>query len=525
MGGGRRADPLQVKQAHTTYRLASVGLVAVLLFLAGLAILNATTTRSAADAVERETAVSDAYNQAAQALSAEQREAQSPTPRRERFDDQVVAFREALQNARLRGDAREAREVAALTQAHDGYLATLTASGPAGAAAPPVQTGFDRLDRRLAEVARTRRASAADRVFSLSQRGDATFVRTIVAFSAGLLLLGLFGGIIRAFQARRRAAEAAQVQGERDLAAVTRATHELSSNLDGASARNEICRATVEVSNALMAVLWEPDREGWGLKVSGAAGAGVPDGLTDLVMPLSAESSGVLQAYTTAESLLVSDLAADPLVAHPLERGPGAVSTLYRPVTREGVALGVLAVSWERRITTISDRVADVTSLLVQEASVAIERTELIARLRAASRVDDLTGLMNRRAYDFELPRELARSRRDGRPVCAARIVVGGASDDPHIRDRTLKALADRWREALRLTDVLARYDGNEFALILPACPLADGMMVIGRLTEAMPGVVGSVACWDGAEPAEAMLARVAAELEQQRPVLLAPAR
>ncbi len=510
-----------MKRAHATYRLASVGLVAVLLFLAGLAIVNATTTRTAADAVERETALSDAYGQAAQALSAQQREAQSPAPRRGRFDDHVVAFREALQNARLRGDAGEAREVAALTRAHEDYLTALMASGPAAGGSPAVWERFERLDRRLAEVARARRLRAADRVYDLSQRGDATFVRTIVAFSAGLLLLGLFGGLIRAFQQRRRAAEAAQVQGERDLAAVARATRELSNNLDETSARTEICRATVEVSNALMAVLWEPDRDGWGLKVSAAAGAAVPAGLTGLVLPLSDEGSGVLRAYATAEWLLVSDLAADPLVAHPLERVPGAVSALYRPVIRDGVALGVLVVSWTRRITTISDRVAAVTSLLAQEASVAIERTELVARLRAASRVDELTGLMNRLAYDHELPRELARSRRDARPVCAARIVIPGAEPDGGARDRVLTDLTRRWRGDLRLTDVLARYDDGEFALILPACTLADGLMVAERLRSAAPDATASVGCWDGVESAQELLGRIGAELEPQ-PVLAA---
>ena len=61
-----------------------------------------------------------------------------------------------------------------------------------------------------------------------------------------------------------------------------------------------------------------------------------------------------------------------------------------------------------------SERLERVMGLVAAEAAVAIERAALLERLARMARTDDLTGLPNRRAWDQELVRELARAGRDG---------------------------------------------------------------------------------------------------------------
>ena len=90
-------------------------------------------------------------------------------------------------------------------------------------------------------------------------------------------------------------------------------------------------------------------------------------------------------------------------------------------------------------------------TLLAAEAAVAIERADLLARLEAIARTDDLTGLANRRAWEELLPTELARAQRDDAPLCVAMLDLDHfkAYNDEHghqAGDRLLKAAAGTWR-------------------------------------------------------------------------------
>ena len=131
------------------------------------------------------------------------------------------------------------------------------------------------------------------------------------------------------------------------------------------------------------------------------------------------------------------------------------------------------------------------------------------------ARTDALTGVANRRAWDDELPRELARATRSGEPLCVALLDLDHfkAYNDQHghqAGDRLLKAAAAAWQGRLRKSDLLARYGGEEFALLLPDCGLASGMEIAERLRTAQPEVTCSlgVAAWDGQEEAAGLVAR-----------------
>ena len=100
---------------------------------------------------------------------------------------------------------------------------------------------------------------------------------------------------------------------------------------------------------------------------------------------------------------------------------------------------------------------------------------------------DSLTGLANRRHFTDLAARELARSKRDGRPVAVVYIDV----DDLKHRNETLGheagdallvEFAAAARRSLRSTDLLARMGGDEFAGLLPACDADEAEATIARL-------------------------------------------
>ena len=312
----------------------------------------------------------------------------------------------------------------------------------------------------------------------------------------------------------RKRAERAVIENAENIAAVLEATRELARSASGDEARSAICDAALKVSGGVLAALFEPDPDGRGLVTTAARGE-VPAMFRDAMLPFVGARSAEVQAFTAGERLFVDDTVDHPLVARELEER-GVRSCLYQPVQRDGRSVGVLMVAWGRAAARLSGRLANVLTLLAAEAAVAIERADLLARLEAIARTDDLTGLANRRAWEELLPTELARAARDGAPLCVAMLDLDHfkAYNDEHghqAGDRLLKAAAGVWRGSLRATDVLARYGGEEFVVVLPRCDLEDALVLIARLRKATPDdqtVSAGVALWDGEEAPEALVAR-----------------
>jgi diguanylate cyclase (GGDEF)-like protein len=158
--------------------------------------------------------------------------------------------------------------------------------------------------------------------------------------------------------------------------------------------------------------------------------------------------------------------------------------------------------------------IAGIAGITVSE--LARQREGLQARMARMARTDVLTGLPNRRAWEEELPREIQRAKRSGRPLCAALLdldhfkqfndLYGHQAGDDHLREA-----ARVWRQRLRTTDLLARHGGEEFAVLLTGTGLAEAKEVIEALRDAVPReetVSAGVAEWDEAENGRQLMAR-----------------
>jgi two-component system, cell cycle response regulator len=105
---------------------------------------------------------------------------------------------------------------------------------------------------------------------------------------------------------------------------------------------------------------------------------------------------------------------------------------------------------------------------------------ELQQSLRFAATHDFLTKLLNRSEILAALDRELARGGREAKPTT---IILGDIDHFKRVNDtlghaagdEVLKEVAKRLKADLRPYDVVGRYGGEEFLLILPGCSLADG--------------------------------------------------
>ncbi|HWJ62746.1 MAG TPA: GGDEF domain-containing protein [Acidimicrobiales bacterium] len=119
-------------------------------------------------------------------------------------------------------------------------------------------------------------------------------------------------------------------------------------------------------------------------------------------------------------------------------------------------------------------------------------RTELLQEISRLARLDPLTGLANRRTWDERFPEEAERATRRGLPMAVALIDLDHfkAFNDQHghqAGDRLLTSAAAVWSADLRTGDLLARWGGEEFALLMPATDEDEAAAILERLQGLTP--------------------------------------
>ncbi|MFO8155460.1 MAG: diguanylate cyclase [Pseudomonadota bacterium] len=129
--------------------------------------------------------------------------------------------------------------------------------------------------------------------------------------------------------------------------------------------------------------------------------------------------------------------------------------------------------------------ILDVTETAVSQAAL----DEANQRLEEASIRDPLTGLHNRRHAEATLNREVERARRSGQSLAVLLFDVDHFKmvNDTHghpAGDAVLKALAEALREEVREADMVARFGGEEFLLIMPDTDEEAAIGAVHRLRE-----------------------------------------
>jgi diguanylate cyclase (GGDEF)-like protein len=342
----------------------------------------------------------------------------------------------------------------------------------------------------------------------LAQLGGPTPVARGVVTVGSILVAGLLVDVL----ARRLREETdASARRASNLEAVGEVARQLATQSDPRAVGFAICSAAVRTAHASAAVLWRPNHSGDSLQATAVAGADA-EGVS---VPFVTPSSGAIQAFTSATDRFATLRGGQP--AQELSPGFEAGAALWQPILREkSTAVGVLAVYWREPLEALGGETRRAVRLLALEAAIAIERGELLGRLEVAARTDDLTGLLNRRAWDEELGRELSRADREGGALCVAILDLDKFKlyNDTHghqAGDRFLKQMAGAWSQTLRAGDIIARYGGEEFAVALPGTNLEHAQQMLERLrsclTEGQTCSAG-VCLWDGAESAESLTAR-----------------
>jgi len=280
-----------------------------------------------------------------------------------------------------------------------------------------------------------------------------------------------------------------------DFEILTEVSRLLADVQDAEEAASIICTVAIGSTGAIAVLLWELQDET--LMLRWQEGMVCGDSLNRLTQDARAGAERAIADRRT-------------LVEHPQEPAGDAQlaagTAWHEPLMTSGRATGALSIVWPGVLADLK-RPGWLVEALAHHAATALERADLVRRLNAAARTDPLTGLANRRVWNERLEHELARANREDVPLS---LILIDLDKFKNYNDRfghpegdaLLAECATAWTKELRTTDLLARVGGEEFAVLLPGCPLEDARTVAERLRTAMPrGETCSlgVTTWNGA--------------------------
>jgi diguanylate cyclase (GGDEF)-like protein len=151
--------------------------------------------------------------------------------------------------------------------------------------------------------------------------------------------------------------------------------------------------------------------------------------------------------------------------------------------------VGTVMQSFTKMLGTIDQQAAEINSFTSRLDAAYKELESTNARLKETSFKDEVTGLYNRRFFSLRLEEELSRYRRFNHPVSVVLLDLDGfkaVNDDfgHAVGDDTLRDIAQILMKHSRGINVVSRYGGDEFAVLLVETSKAGARLYADRIRE-----------------------------------------
>ncbi|MCK4384808.1 MAG: sensor domain-containing diguanylate cyclase [candidate division Zixibacteria bacterium] len=161
-------------------------------------------------------------------------------------------------------------------------------------------------------------------------------------------------------------------------------------------------------------------------------------------------------------------------------------SLLAVPMISRGKVIGVLDAK-SKRVGAFLNQDEKIFSTLAGSAALAIENASLHQKTKELTITDELTGIYNYRYFTRKLSQEIKRAKRYKQFLSLLMIDIDWFKrcNDTYghlFGNKVLKELAQRIKDSVRDVDVVSRYGGEEFAVILPQTNKKDAQMIGERI-------------------------------------------
>ena len=210
--------------------------------------------------------------------------------------------------------------------------------------------------------------------------------------------------------------------------------------------------------------------------------------------PLDAGITGAAYREGRARNVPRSDLDPEAGVVAGTDQAPEAMTIVPLRVAERTIAmLNVYRQGADAAFSELEATIIERFGIIVALALDSARQREL---LRSQADTDDLTSLLNRRAFHNQLNALLHEARRSSQPLGLVLIDIDHFKkvNDQHghpTGDLALVAVADALRESVRERDLVARLGGEEFALVLPETDVQDSLVIAERARARVAAQVG----------------------------------
>ena len=273
-----------------------------------------------------------------------------------------------------------------------------------------------------------------------------------------------------------------EVEGRR--ASQFEALYEVGLAAAGERSVDDLLKLVVEQATSLsrthgaMLTLAEPDRR---FIIRALHKGRIPELRDSVGEPLGGISRGALETRDLVVAEKYSDHPTSTARLHDVIKSAMAI-----PLVAHGEVIGTLSVysAEPRRFSSDTRRLF---RLYAAQAGLAIANAQLLSETHRLARDDDLTAVMNRRSLMARLDGELHGALRHGDILAVVLCDVDGLKNvndtAGHLAgNEVLVKVAAVMRETVRAEDVVARFGGDEFVILLPRTGLLPAQALVGRM-------------------------------------------